>query len=157
MKTLYVSDLDGTLLTPEKEISKASADILNHLIQKGLLFTVATARSPATACEVLSNLKLELPGILLNGAVLYDFRRRRFAGSAPMSYEAASKALAVYRQAGGCHFSIRSRMMKSVFPMSGSVIRRRNGSARNGRAKPTSALSKENWFCPQRMSRFTLP
>ena len=74
MKTLYVSDLDGTLLTPEKEISKASADILNHLIQKGLLFTVATARSPATACEVLSNLKLELPGILLNGAVLYDFR-----------------------------------------------------------------------------------
>lgn len=46
MKTLYVSDLDGTLLTPEKEISKASADILNHLIRKGLLFTVATARSP---------------------------------------------------------------------------------------------------------------
>ena len=104
MKTLYVSDLDGTLLTPEKEISKASADILNHLIQKGLLFTVATARSPATACEVLSNLKLELPGILLNGAVLYDFRRRRFAGSAPMSYEAASKALAVYRQAGRMPF-----------------------------------------------------
>ena len=104
MKTLYVSDLDGTLLTPEKEIGKASADILNHLIQKGLLFTVATARSPATACEVLSNLKLELPGILLNGAVLYDFRRRRFAGSAPMSYEAASKALEVYRQAGRMPF-----------------------------------------------------
>ena len=100
MKTLYVSDLDGTLLTPEKEISKASADILNHLIQKGLLFTVATARSPATACEILSNLKLKLPGILLNGAVLYDFQKKRFAGSALMSYEAASKALAVYRQAG---------------------------------------------------------
>ena len=104
MKTLYVSDLDGTLLTPEKEISKASADILNHLIQKGLLFTVATARSPATACEILSNLKLKLPGILLNGAVLYDFQKKRFAGSALMSYEAASKALAVYRQAGRMPF-----------------------------------------------------
>lgn len=104
MKTLYVSDLDGTLLTPEKKISGASADILNQLIQKGVLFTVATARSPATACEVLSNLNLELPGILLNGAVLYDFQNRRFAGSAPMSYQAAAEALTVYRQAGRLPF-----------------------------------------------------
>ena len=104
MKTLYVSDLDGTLLTPEKKISGASADILNKLIQKGVLFTVATARSPATACEVLSNLDLELPGILLNGAVLYDFKNRRFAGSAPMSCQAAAEALAVYRQAGRLPF-----------------------------------------------------
>ena len=93
MKTLYVSDLDGTLLTPEKEISKASADIKSSDSKGAVLFTVATARSPATACEVLSNLKLELPGILLNGAVLYDFRKRRFAGSAPMSYEARLRCL----------------------------------------------------------------
>lgn len=104
MKTLYVSDLDGTLLTPEKKVSEASADLLNRLIQKGMLFTVATARSPATACEVLSNLKLELPGILLNGAVFYDFQNKQFVGSAPMSYEAASEALRVYRQAGRMPF-----------------------------------------------------
>lgn len=104
MKILYVSDLDGTLLTPEKKISGRSADILNQLIQKGVLFTIATARSPATACEVLSDLKLELPGILLNGAVLYDFQNMRFVGSAPMSYQAASEALKVYRQAGRLPF-----------------------------------------------------
>lgn len=104
MKTLYVSDLDGTLLTPEKKISEESADILNKLIKKGILFTVATARSPATACEAISNLNLELPGILLNGAVLYDFQNRRFAGSAPMSCQAAAEALEVYRQAGRLPF-----------------------------------------------------
>ena len=38
MKTLYVSDLDGTLLTPEKEISKASADTFKSSDSKGAAF-----------------------------------------------------------------------------------------------------------------------
>ena len=45
MKTLYVSDLDGTLLTPEGRVSPKTAEILNELIQRGLLISVDTARS----------------------------------------------------------------------------------------------------------------
>ncbi len=45
MKTLYISDLDGTLLDKNAKLSPRSAQIISELIQKGLLFSVATARS----------------------------------------------------------------------------------------------------------------
>lgn len=72
MKTLYLSDLDGTLLSSDCILSKKSADILNFLLDKGLLFTVATARTCATVLDMFSGVKLNLPLILMNGVVLFD-------------------------------------------------------------------------------------
>ena len=45
MKTLYVSDLDGTLLTSDMNISENSLKIINTLIDEGMIFTYATARA----------------------------------------------------------------------------------------------------------------
>ena len=45
LDTLYISDLDGTLLTPECKVSDETASALNTMIANGLFFTVATARS----------------------------------------------------------------------------------------------------------------
>ena len=45
--TLYVSDLDGTLLGADSHLSVASCAMLNEAIAQGALFTVATARTPA--------------------------------------------------------------------------------------------------------------
>ncbi|MBP5191967.1 MAG: HAD hydrolase family protein, partial [Eubacterium sp.] len=45
MKTLYVTDLDGTLMRNDMKISDESVRILNQLIDKGVLITYATARS----------------------------------------------------------------------------------------------------------------
>jgi len=53
-KTVYISDLDGTLLTSDAEISAKSAEIINRLISKGMLFTVATARSVSSSKRILS-------------------------------------------------------------------------------------------------------
>ena len=41
-KTLYITDLDGTLLNPESKVSDYSVSIINELIDKGALFSVAT-------------------------------------------------------------------------------------------------------------------
>ena len=43
MKTLYISDLDGTLLNPNAELSAYTKDTLNRMIADGLCFSVATA------------------------------------------------------------------------------------------------------------------
>jgi len=43
--TLYVSNLDGTLMKNDKSISEKSVNIINDLLEKGITFTVATARS----------------------------------------------------------------------------------------------------------------
>ncbi len=72
MKTLYLSDLDGTLLNSDGLLSVKSADILNFLLGKGLLFTVATARTSATVLDMFSGVNLNLPLILMNGVVLFD-------------------------------------------------------------------------------------
>jgi 5-amino-6-(5-phospho-D-ribitylamino)uracil phosphatase len=69
---LYVSDLDGTLLNSEYKITNRSVEIINNLIDKGLYFTIATARSLNSSEKLLSNLKLKLPLILRNGVIIYD-------------------------------------------------------------------------------------
>ena len=44
-KMLYVSDLDGTLLNSDALLNEDVPERLNRLIDKGLCFTVATART----------------------------------------------------------------------------------------------------------------
>ena len=72
MKTLYVSDLDGTLMRSSIELSKFTTDTINDLISRGLSFTYATARSINSAREIAGDLNLTLPVVTRNGAVLAD-------------------------------------------------------------------------------------
>ncbi|MBN2444178.1 MAG: HAD family hydrolase [Spirochaetales bacterium] len=67
-KTLYVSDLDGTLLNTKDKISEISLSIINKLIDEGMDFTYATARSLSSASIVTKGLKLNYPLIVYNGA-----------------------------------------------------------------------------------------
>ena len=72
MKTLYVTDLDGTLLTKEERVSEYSLEKINALVDRGLLFTYATARSEGSAERATRGLKVNIPTILYNGALIYD-------------------------------------------------------------------------------------
>ena len=71
-KTLYVSDLDGTLMHKDLKISDFSVRTINALVEKGVAFTYATARSISSAGTITKDLKLNLPVITRNGAVLAD-------------------------------------------------------------------------------------
>lgn len=71
-KMLYVSDLDGTLLNSEALLNEDVPERLNRLIDKGLCFTVATARTYATVNSIVKDVHLTYPMILMNGVMLYD-------------------------------------------------------------------------------------
>ena len=71
-KILYVSDLDGTLMRSDIKISDFSVETINGLIEQGLSFTYATARSIESARTITGGLKIKLPVITRNGAVLAD-------------------------------------------------------------------------------------
>ena len=70
---LYISDLDGTLLQPNGTFSTESKLRLNHLIEDGMKFTIATARNYDSAHPILEGLNLKLPAVLFNGVYLADF------------------------------------------------------------------------------------
>lgn len=72
MKTLYVTDLDGTLMRDDKIISDESVAILNRLIDQGIFLTYATARSLDSASEITKNISFHLPVIIRNGTILAD-------------------------------------------------------------------------------------
>ena len=69
-KTLYVTDLDGTLLNRQDRVSPFSVSTINKLVDKGLLFTYATARSLVSASKVTEGLSTKIPVIAYNGAFI---------------------------------------------------------------------------------------
>lgn len=71
-KTLYISDLDGTLLDNESRVSRRSAEIISELSHRGALISVATARTPATVVPLLSETFTTPPFIVMTGAALWS-------------------------------------------------------------------------------------
>ena len=72
MNELYVTDLDGTLLNRQDRVSPFSIRVINGLVDKGLLFTYATARSLVSASRVTEGLSTKIPVIAYNGAFIFQ-------------------------------------------------------------------------------------
>ncbi|MCL1835786.1 MAG: HAD family hydrolase [Oscillospiraceae bacterium] len=98
--TLYVSDLDGTLLNPDAELSGYTKDTLNSLIAGGLRFTAATARTPGTAVAILEGLNLDMPVIMMNGVLIYDVARHEKVRMHAIPPEAVKEIIGVLRSCG---------------------------------------------------------
>lgn len=72
MSSLYVSDLDGTLLRSNETTSEYTNTVINRLTEKGMLFSYATARSLITAKKVTKGINVNIPLIVYNGAFVMD-------------------------------------------------------------------------------------
>jgi Cof subfamily protein (haloacid dehalogenase superfamily) len=77
MSSLYVSDLDGTLLGNDGTLSNVSREALQLLLKEGVAFSVASARSVVSMRPMLTGLRLTLPVIEFNGAFLSDLASGR--------------------------------------------------------------------------------
>ena len=71
-KILYVSDLDGTLLRNDEKTSPYTNSVINLLVERGLFFSYATARSFVTASKVTNGINAKIPVIVYNGAFIID-------------------------------------------------------------------------------------
>ena len=97
-KTLYISDLDGTLLNSDKEISKYTMDIINACIEKGMYFSIATARTAASSVKILSGLNINIPVILMNGVVIYDIQQHKYIKTEKISEQTANAILYILNE-----------------------------------------------------------
>ncbi|MCM1063770.1 MAG: HAD family hydrolase [Eubacterium sp.] len=71
-RTLYVTDLDGTLLNKRSRIDPKSIQVINGLVKQGMLFSYATARSVVSAAVVTQGLFTDIPVITHNGTFIIN-------------------------------------------------------------------------------------
>ena len=75
---LFVTGFDGALYHEKEGITPYILFELNQLIRKGMPFTIATERTPASLVSDLKGVELQLPVIAMDGAVLYDVKDKRY-------------------------------------------------------------------------------
>lgn len=100
MKTLYITDLDGTFLNENGVVSEKSRQIVNRLSKKGMLFSVATARSILTARELLAGLQINAPIVLMNGVFLFDLNKNKVVSFHEISHAAFTEIVAAFERNG---------------------------------------------------------
>ena len=73
-KTLFVTDMDGTLLNTDSQLSPYTVEVLREVLSRGFNLTVASGRMPESPVEIFRNagLELRLPVIGRNGVLVFD-------------------------------------------------------------------------------------
>ena len=69
---LLISDVDGTLVTPEKELTVASVAAVDRLRDAGIEFAITSARPPAGLSQFVAPLGLTTPLAAVNGGALVE-------------------------------------------------------------------------------------
>ena len=100
LKHLYVSDLDGTLLQPEGKLSEFARAQLTVMLEAGLPFTVATARSIISVLHLFQGIPLHLPVVELNGSMITDPVTMQRHVVLPVAREILEDADVLAREAG---------------------------------------------------------
>ena len=93
MKTLYISDMDGTLLQSNGKLSEYSKEKLNEFYQKGIPFAGATARSMVSATPLLEGVHFAAPIVLMNGVFVYDTETKKAVKYHEIEHSALQKIL----------------------------------------------------------------
>lgn len=95
---LIVSDLDGTFLRGDKLISDANRSAVAEAAKQGILFSVCTGRIAPMAEYYFHTLRLTVPVITANGAVIWDPVKKKVLWDRPMDPEEAEKILIFCRE-----------------------------------------------------------
>lgn len=69
---LLLSDVDGTLVTHDKVLSQANIDAVRRLRERGIGFTVTSARPPQGLAMLIEPLAIELPIAGFNGGLFME-------------------------------------------------------------------------------------
>lgn len=69
---LVLADVDGTLVTPDKELTTAAVDAVHRLHEHGIHFAVTSGRPPRGMAMLVEPLALRTPIAAFNGGTIVD-------------------------------------------------------------------------------------
>lgn len=99
-KTIYITDLDGTLLDNKSLITAKSAGIITKLSQQGALISIATARTPGTVASLMEHTIINLPAITFTGAALWNCSTHSYEWTRPIDRQTADAILNILESHG---------------------------------------------------------
>lgn len=116
-KVLYLSDLDGTLLTKDARLSDYAVKTLTRLLDQGVLFSFATARTGESALKIMKELPLKVPAILMNGVLIYNFEMQEFVSRQYLEKDAVQtvKQLLCAAGIGGFLYRLEGRSVMTYY------------------------------------------
>ena len=95
---LFVSELDKALLNMHNTLTPYSKIELNKMLDNGLKFTIATMRTPAALLEALKDIRIKLPVIAMDGAILFDVKDNRYLKVYEMTHSETREFLELFKQ-----------------------------------------------------------
>ena len=75
---LFCTDLDGTLYTSDKRVSRENLDAIEYFKSEGGIFTFITGRVPEASMVIYNTVKPNAPFGCLNGGGIYDAKEDKY-------------------------------------------------------------------------------
>ena len=104
-ETLFISGLDDTLLDKDEVLSSFSKVELNRMIDSGMKFTVSTIRTPASLMEPMRDVRLNLPVVAMDGAVLYDVKKNEYLHTCKIKPFISEDLIRLFKLSGLCWYA----------------------------------------------------
>lgn len=116
-KTLYITDLDGTLLDSRAELSEFTVDALKRLSLAGVNISVATARTAATVAKMFADIPLSAPAVLMNGVCVYSLQAREYVRAEHICDRAKREAIDIVARHGlsGFWYSVENNRLSTFY------------------------------------------
>lgn len=97
---LIVIDIDGTLLTPDGQITPRTRAAIRAAQVVGIVVTLATARRYFSTKQVAEALEIDLPLIVYDGALIVNHPTQTILHSQTLSPQVARQVIEVFRRLG---------------------------------------------------------
>jgi Cof subfamily protein (haloacid dehalogenase superfamily) len=90
---LLVSDIDGTLITNDNQISELTKQLIKSLQKKDIYFSLASQRVHSSVVPLAKELNIHIPYLSLNGALIQDNEGKVILNKSVIDRKYVEKAL----------------------------------------------------------------
>lgn len=95
---LVITDMDGTLLNSQKELTQRTRNMVKALREQGIAFTICTGRIATMVEYYIRELEIDTLVVTTNGAVIWDPLQQSAVYEAPVPPQAAQQLMDFCRE-----------------------------------------------------------
>ena len=96
---LFVTEIEDTLVDSRGHITNYAKAKINEMIEDGALITLATNKTSADIGSLMSEIKIKLPIITMDGAAIYDWNSKSYSYVEGISNEISLNIIDIIRKA----------------------------------------------------------